>query len=126
MSKILFVDDEPVRVKDIAFGGMRFVAEPDADLELDDEVDIKIDLGRGKTLAVDGVIVWFDDAGQFGVNFNRLTPPAFAALDGAKKILASWKASIPTLFGRHIGAFRHADASVLEQGRGFLAVDPDT
>ena len=75
------VDDEDVTVKDIAFGGMRIVAEPDADLELGDEVDIKIDLGRGKTLLVDGLIVWFDGTDQFGVTFGRLTPAAFAAIE---------------------------------------------
>ncbi|MCG8548242.1 MAG: PilZ domain-containing protein, partial [Alphaproteobacteria bacterium] len=68
------VDDEDVTVKDIAFGGMRFVAELDADLELGDEVEISIDLGRGKKLRMDGLIVWFDGVDQFGVTFTGLTP----------------------------------------------------
>ena len=75
------VDDEDVTVKDIAFGGMRFVAELDADLELGDQVDISINLGRGKKLHVEGLIVWFDGVDQFGVTFTGLTPAAFAAIE---------------------------------------------
>lgn len=75
------VDGEDVIVKDIGFGGMGFVADEDADLEVGDETPIEIDLGGGRRLALFGTIVREIGSEEYGVAFSGLTPQAFKTIE---------------------------------------------
>lgn len=74
------VDGDAVMVKDISFGGMAIIAF-DADLEIEDDVLVEIDIPTGGTLSLNATIVRVGADDEFGLQFKGMSSKAFRQLE---------------------------------------------
>lgn len=74
------IDGDEAEVINISFGGFSFHAK-DADLEEGDDITAVIDLGDGKLLELEALVVRCDGDDRYGAAFAELSPEAFWAIE---------------------------------------------